>query len=115
MVRATNAVARRRRHKKWLKLAKGYRGMRSRSYKVAKDAVIKALAYAYVGRKRRKRDFRRLWNARINAASRARGMNYSRFINALRREGIALNRKMLALIASEYPQVFDRLVEEVKK
>jgi len=114
MPRSVNAVASRKRRKKILKLAKGYFGARKNVYTVAKNAVEKGLVYAYVHRKQKKRAFRRLWIARINAAVRAYGMSYSRFINALSTKGIDLNRKVLADMAMNHPEVFKAIVEKVK-
>jgi len=105
----------RRKKKKILKLAKGYRGQRSRSYRRAKEAVMKALYYQYRDRKLRKREFRRLWIARINAAVRAYGLNYSTFINGLKKAGIELDRKILADIAVRDPQAFEQIVDKVKE
>ncbi len=105
----------RRKKKKILKLAKGYRGQRSRSYRRAKEAVMRALYYQYRDRKLRKREFRRLWIARINAAVRAYGMNYSTFINGLKKAGIELNRKILADMAVRDPQAFEQVVNKVKE
>ncbi|RUM30348.1 MAG: 50S ribosomal protein L20 [Aquifex sp.] len=105
----------RRKKKKILKLAKGYRGQRSRSYRRAKEAVMKALYYQYRDRKLRKREFRRLWIARINAAVRAYGLNYSTFINGLKKAGIELDRKILADIAVRDPQAFEQIVGKVKE
>ena len=105
----------RRHRKKILKLARGYRGMRHSSYRRAKEAVMRALYYEYRDRRQRKREFRRLWIARINAAVRSHGLSYSRFMNALARAGITLNRKMLAEIAVRDPEAFEKLVQEAKK
>lgn len=105
------AVVRRRRHKKTIKAAKGYWGGKSRQYKRAKEAVIRAGVYAYRDRKVRKRDFRSLWIVRINAACRSCGLSYSRFISGLKQAGIMLNRKMLAEIAVRYPDDLTKLVE----
>jgi large subunit ribosomal protein L20 len=101
--------------KKILKRAKGYYGARSRLYRTAELAVEKAGAYAYVGRKLRKRDFRTLWTTRINAAARLHGLSYSRFMNGLDRADIALNRKMLAGIAVEDPAAFASLADTAKR
>ncbi len=101
--------------KKVLKLAKGYRGQKSRVYRKAKEAVIRALKYQYRDRRQRKRQFRALWIARINAACRANGMTYSKFINALKKIGINLNRKSLAQIAILDPQAFKELIEKAKQ
>ena len=114
MPRATNAPASRSRRKKIIKLAKGYRGSRHRLLKTVKEAVDKAGVYAYRDRKARKRDFRRLWIARINAATRAHGMNYSTFINGLKQANIDVNRKMLAEIAVSDEAKFGELVDVVK-
>ncbi len=105
----------RRKKKKILKLAKGYRGQRSRSYRRAKEAVMRALYYQYRDRKLRKREFRRLWIARINAAVRAYGLNYSTFIHGLNKAGINLNRKILADMAVRDPQAFEQIVNKVKE
>lgn len=102
------------RRKKILELAKGFKGKRRTCFRIAKQRVMHALRNAYISRKLRKRDFRRLWNIRINAAARARGLPYSRFINGLSKAGIQLNRKMLAEIAIHDPQTFDALVEQAK-
>jgi len=101
---------RRRRHKRVIRAAKGYYGARSRLYRTAKEAVMRAHAYAYRDRRNRKRDFRALWITRIGAACRQRGMAYHRFIHGLSEAGVALNRKMLAEIAVTDPNGFDRLV-----
>ena len=114
MPRAKTAVASRRRRRRIMKAAQGFRGTRRRLYRAAKDAVRHALKYAYIHRRTRKRDFRRLWIARINAASRANGVPYSRFMAGLKREGIELNRKVLAEIAVRDPEAFARLVELAK-
>ncbi len=104
----------RQRHKKILKLAKGFRGSRSKLFKVANQAVMKSLKYAYRDRRNKKRDLRRLWIARINAAARQHGLSYSRFINGIQKAGIQLNRKYLADIAAREPQAFAQLAEKVK-
>lgn len=114
MPRSVNAVASRRRRKKILKMAKGYFGARKNVYTVAKNAVEKALTYAYIHRKQKKRAFRRLWIARINGGVRQHGMSYSRFINALSKNGIGLNRKVLADLAMNHPDAFAALVNQVK-
>ena len=114
MPRANSSVPRHRRHRKIVKQAKGYFGARSRTFKSAKDAVIKAGLYAYRDRRQRKRQFRRLWITRINAACRLNGMPYSAFINALDVKGIILNRKILADMAVRDPQSFTALVNSVK-
>lgn len=114
MSRAKSAVTSRKRHKKVLKLAKGYRGSRSKLFRVANQAVMKALAYAYRDRRQRKRDFRRLWIARINAAARNNGLSYNRFMNGLKQAGVDVNRKMLADMAINDREGFGQLVEVAK-
>ena len=111
MTRARSTVAHRKRHSKILKLAKGYRGARSRTFKVANQAVTKAGQYAYRDRKVRKREFRRLWITRINAACREYGVSYSRFIAALKASHIDLDRKMLSEIAFRDELAFKKIVE----
>lgn len=114
MPRASRSVASRARRKKVLKAAKGYYGARSRTFKVAKQAVIKAGQYAYRDRRQRKRQFRQLWIVRINAAAREHGMSYSRFISGLKEAGIEVDRKVLADIAMHEKDVFAKLVERAK-
>ena len=114
MARIKGAMHTRKRHKKILKLAKGYRGGRSRLFRTANEAVMKAMANAYIGRKQKKRDFRQLWIARINAAARANGMNYSTMMNGLKKAGISINRKMLAEIAVYDKDAFAAIVEKAK-
>ena len=104
----------RKRRNKTLKLAKGYFGSKHRLFKTAKQAVMKSGNYAYIGRKQRKRDFRRLWITRISAATRANGMNYSTFMNGLKKAGITLNRKMLSEIAIADPAAFTALTEKAR-
>ena len=104
----------RNRHKKILKLAKGFKGARSRIFKVANIAVMKALKYAYRDRRTNKRNMRRLWIVRINAAVRERGMSYSRFVNACKKANIVVNRKMLAELAVNDKEAFDVVFEAVK-
>ncbi len=104
-----------KRRKKILKLSKGYYGARHKLYRTAKEAVERALAYSYVGRKLKKRDFRRLWIIRINAAAREHGMSYSKFIGGLKRAGVELNRKVLADIAVRDPKGFEKLVNIAKE
>ncbi len=113
MTRVKAGTTRRRRHKKVLAATKGYRGARSRRFKVAKEAMIKARAYAYRHRRTRKRDFRRLWIARVNAACRMAGTSYSKFMNSLKRNDIKLNRKMLSEIAVRHPEAFRTIVKTV--
>ncbi len=114
MARVKGAMRTRARHKKILKLAKGYRGAKSKLYKTANQAVMKSLAYAYRDRKAKKREFRQLWIARINAATRANGMSYSKFMNGLKQKGIEINRKMLSEIAVSDPEAFKKLVDQVR-
>ena len=109
--RAVNAVKKRR---KIMKLAKGYWGNKSKSYRIAREAVMKSLNYAFIGRRRRKRDFRRLWIARINAAARINGISYSKLMHGLKVAGINLNRKVLADLAVNDAQAFAALVEKAK-
>ena len=108
------ALNTRKRHKRILKLAKGYRGGKSKLFRTAKQAVMKSRSYAYVGRKQKKRDFRRLWIARISAQAKVNGMNYSTFMNGLKKAGIEMNRKMLAEIAVSDKEAFASLVEKAK-
>ena len=114
MPRSVNSVASRNRRRKVMKAARGYFGARSKVFTVAKNAVDKAMGYAYVGRKLKKRAYRRLWIARINAATRQLGMNYSVFINKLAKANIDLNRKVLADLALNHPEAFKAIVEKVK-
>jgi len=104
----------RARHKRVLKLAKGYFGAKSKLYRVAKQAVMKSLSYAYRDRKQKKRDFRRLWITRINAAARINGLSYSKLMHGLKKAGITLNRKVLADMAVNDAQGFAQLVEKIK-
>ncbi len=115
MARVKGAVTTRARHKKVIKQAKGYFGTKSINYKVAKQAVMKSLQYAYRDRKANKRNFRKIWITRINAAARINGMSYSKFMNGLRLSGIELNRKVLADMAINDPGGFASLVEQAKK
>jgi len=115
MARVKRAVNARKYHKKVLKLAKGYFGGKSKLFKTANESVIRALRNAYVGRKLKKRDFRKLWIARINAATRINGLSYSRFMNGIKTAGIDINRKMLSEIAINDPKAFTELVEIAKK
>ncbi len=114
MPRAKSSVVSRNRHRKILKLAKGYRGSKSKLFRVANQQVMKSLVYAYRDRKNRKRDFRRLWITRINAAARMNGISYSRLMNGLKLAGVEINRKLLADIALNDTQAFGRLVEVAK-
>lgn len=115
MARVKRAVNAKKRHKKVLKQAKGYFGSKSLLFKTANQAVMKSLQYAYIGRKRRKRDFRKLWIARINAAARANGTSYSKLMGNLKKANIEINRKMLAEIAVSNPEEFTKLVELANK
>ena len=114
MARIKGAMMTRKRRKKTLKLAKGYWGSKSKHFKMAKEQVMKSGNYAFVGRKQKKRDFRSLWITRINAACRAEGVNYSTFMNGLKKSGIELNRKMLSELAISDPNAFSSLVETAK-
>ncbi|MDI4567557.1 MAG: 50S ribosomal protein L20 [Mycoplasma sp.] len=113
-MRVKDGPVTRRRRKRWIKLAKGYFGHKSIGYKIAKQQVIKSWTYAFRDRKQVKRNFRKLWIARINAAVKEKGLNYSRFIAALKKTNINLNRKMLSEIAINQKEVFDQIVEKVK-
>lgn len=114
MARIKGAMTTRRRRKKVLKAAKGYYGGKHRLFKTAKQAVMKSGQYAYIGRKQKKRDFRRMWITRISAACKANGVNYSTFMNGLKKAGVDLNRKMLSEIAVADPAGFTALVETAK-
>ncbi len=114
MARVKRAVNAKKRHKRVLKQAKGYYGAKSKLFRPANQAVMKSLDYAYVGRKLRKRDFRKMWIARINAAARLNGMNYSTLINGLKKANIDINRKMLSEMAIHDPDGFSKLVEIAK-
>jgi len=113
-MRVKRGVAAHRRHKKYLKMAKGYIGAGSRLYRTARERVERALCFAFRDRKMKKRDFRRLWIVRINAAARINGVSYSRFINGLSKAGIAINRKMLADLAVRDAAVFAQIVQAAK-
>jgi len=114
MARIKGAIMTRKRRKKVLKLAKGYFGAKSTHFKMAKQAVYKSGQYAYIGRKQKKRNFRALWITRISAACKMNGMNYSTFMNGLKKADVALNRKMLSEIAISDPAAFTALVEKAK-
>ncbi len=114
MPRSVNSVAKRRRRKKILKQAKGYFGRRKNVYTVAKNAVEKAMLYAYRDRKQKKRNFRRLWIQRINAAARLHGMSYSQFMGKIHANNIELNRKVLADLAMNHPEAFKAIVDKIK-
>jgi len=115
MARVKGAVRTRARHKKILKLAKGYFGAKSKLFRTANQAVMKSLSYAYRDRKARKRDFRKLWISRINAAARVNGLSYSKFMNGLKKANITLNRKVLADMAVNDAEAFAQLVEKAKQ
>ncbi|MBE6720254.1 MAG: 50S ribosomal protein L20 [Ruminococcaceae bacterium] len=114
MARVKGAMMTRKRRKKVLKAAKGYYGSKHALFRTAKQAVMKSGQYAYIGRKQKKRDFRRMWITRISAACKANGMNYSTFMNGLKKAGIDLNRKMLSEIAISDPTAFTALTEAAK-
>ena len=114
MARVKGAMMTRKRRNKTLKLAKGYFGAKSKHFKMAKEAVMKSGQYAYIGRKARKRDFRKLWITRISAAAKLNGMNYSTLMNGLNKAGVSLNRKMLSEIAINDPAGFTAIVEKAK-
>ena len=114
MARVKGGLNAKKRHKRVLKLAKGYRGARSKQYRIAKQSVMRALTSAYAGRKQRKRQMRQLWIARINAASRMNGLSYSKFMFGLKTAGIEMNRKMLADIAVNDAAAFTKLAETAK-
>ena len=115
MARIKGAMMTRKRRNKTLKLAKGYYGAKSKHFKMAKQQVMKSGNYAFAGRKQKKRDFRRLWITRISAAVKMHGMNYSTFMNGLKKAGVTLNRKMLSEMASHDAAAFASLVEVAKK
>jgi len=115
MARIKRGVAKKRKHNKVLKLAKGFRGARSKQYRVAKQSVMRAQASAFAGRKQTKREYRRLWITRINAAARINGISYSRLMNGLKVAGVTVNRKMLADLAITDPNAFAELVNVAKK
>ncbi len=115
MARIKRGMNSRRKHKAILKQAKGYFGAKSKLYRPANQAVMKSMSYAFIGRKQRKRDFRKLWITRINAAARINGMSYSKFINGLKKANIDINRKMLSEMAINDPEGFSKLVEVAKE
>jgi large subunit ribosomal protein L20 len=115
MPRTTYSVASRKRRKKIIKAAKGYFGKRKNVYTVAKNAVEKGMAYAYVHRKQKKRNFRKLWILRINAAARLNGMSYSTFMGTYNKSGMEMNRKVLADLAMNHPEAFKAVVDQLKK
>lgn len=114
MTRVKSGIITKKKHKKVLKLAKGYWQTRHKQFKKAKEAVLHAGAYAFAGRKKRKNDFRQLWIIRINAALNQYGIKYSQFINQLHKKKVALDRKILSQIAIDYPKVFEKIVADVK-
>ena len=114
MARIKGGMNAKKKHNRVLKLAKGYRGARSKQYRVAKQSVMRALTSAYAGRKQKKRDFRKLWITRISAAAKMNGMNYSTFMNGVNKAGINLNRKMLSEIAISDPAGFTAIAEKAK-
>ncbi|MCL2573175.1 MAG: 50S ribosomal protein L20 [Defluviitaleaceae bacterium] len=114
MARVKGGLNAKKRHKKVLKMAKGYYGARSKQYRTAKQAVMRAMAHSFAGRKQTKRDFRRLWITRINAAARINGISYSRFMNGLKLSGININRKMLAEMAIHDASGFAKLADMAK-
>ena len=114
MPRAKTSTVRRNKHKKVLKRAKGFWGLRSRSFRIAQQTLLNAADYEYRDRRDKKNDFRRLWIARINAAARQEGLSYSVFMSGLRKSGIEINRKMLADLAVQQPEAFKQLVEKSK-
>ena len=115
MARVKRGVNAKKRHNNILKQAKGYFGAKSKLYRTANQAVMKSLNYSYIGRKQRKRDFRKLWITRINAAARINGMSYSKFISGLKKANITINRKMLSEMAINDPAGFAKLVEIAKE
>jgi large subunit ribosomal protein L20 len=115
MARIKGAMMTRKRRNKVLKLAKGYWGSKSRHYKMANQAMMKSLTYAYIGRKQKKRNYRQLWISRISAACKMNGMNYSTFMHGLKLAGIEMNRKMLSEMAIHEPEAFTALCETAKK
>ncbi|MDG1491155.1 MAG: 50S ribosomal protein L20 [Planctomycetota bacterium] len=114
MVRVTYGAARHQKKVRWFKQAKGYRGGRSKLWRTVRESVVRAWAYSYRDRRQKKRQFRRLWIVRINAATRMRGMTYSQFIAGMKGAGIDLNRKQLSELAIHDPAAFDALVQEAK-
>ncbi len=114
MARVKGAMMTRKRRNKVLKLAKGYWGAKSKHYKMANQAVMKSLTYAYIGRKQKKRDFRKLWITRISAGCKMNGTNYSTFMHGLKKAGIEMNRKMLSETAIHNPEAFAELVSTAK-
>lgn len=114
MARIKGAMNARKKHKKVLKMAKGFVGARSKQYRIAKQSVMRAMGHAFAGRKQTKREYRRLWITRINAAARINGLSYSKFMNGIKNAGININRKMLAEMAVNDANAFAKLVETAK-
>ncbi len=114
MTRVKRGVQKRKRKKKIIKQAKGYKWSRKSKYRAAKEALMHARSYAYRDRRTKKRDFRRVWQIRINAACREQGISYSKFINALKKNKIELDRKILATLAKDHPEIFKKIVEKIK-
>ena len=115
MARIKRGTVKRRKHKKVLKEARGYYGSKSRSYKIAKEQLLKSMSYAYRDRKNNKRNFRRLWITRINAAARINGISYNEFISGLKKASVDINRKILSELAVSDPDAFQKLTEIAKK
>lgn len=115
MPRAPRSIPKRKRHKKWIKRAKGFRGRRSKIFKLAKEAVMKAGQYAFRDRRKKKTVFRSQWQMHINAAVRPLGLTYSTFIHALKKSNVGLDRKVLSELAEQEPEVFAKIVDHVKK
>jgi large subunit ribosomal protein L20 len=115
MTRVKRGVQKSKRKKKIIKQAKGYKWSRKTKYRIAKDAVKHALVYAYRDRRNKKRDFRRLWQIKINAGCKANNISYSRFINALKKSNIIIDRKILAELVQNYPDIFKQIINEVKE
>jgi large subunit ribosomal protein L20 len=114
MVRIKRGTTAHKRRKNVLKKTKGFRWGRKSKYRLAKEAVLHAFSYSFAGRKRKKRDFRRLWQVQISASLKNVGLSYSQFINQLKKKGIALDRKILANLANERPEIFSRIIKEIK-
>lgn len=114
MARVKRGVQKRKRRKKVIRQAKGYKWSRKSKYRAAKEALMHAWTYAYRDRRTKKRDFRRLWQIRINAACREQGISYSKFINALKKNKIELDRKILATLAKDHPEIFKKIVDQVR-
>ncbi len=115
MPRASRSIPKRKRHKKWLKRAKGFRGRRSTVFKLAKEAILKSGQYAYRDRRKKKTAFRSMWHVQISAAAKSHGLSYSRLMSGLKKLEIGLDRKVLAKIATTHPDIFEEIVKQVKK